>query len=194
MCVSPDVYAPGSNYHARRSRYAAAAVRCLGLAFDTLGEPKTLLDVGCGATAPLVQTCQVIGIDAWGVDAGIADPGPAQCMPWDLADPLDLAMRFEWVLCWEVAEHLPADAADTLCDSLVRHLQRPAGRLLFTAARPGQRGPGHINCQSQDYWRALFAARGLGYLQKESGALARRWRLVLGAPWYARNVQVFGWA
>ena len=193
--MRPDpVYTPGSSYHARRSRYAGAAVRCLALAMDKLGAPRTLLDVGCGAMAPLVITCQACGIDAWGVDAGVPDPAPAQCLAWDLCDPLHLNLLFDWVVCWEVAEHLPAEAAETLCDSLARPLQRPSGRLLFTAAAPGQRGPGHINCQPQAYWRERFTARGLVYLGKETGVIARLWRLVPDAPWYARNVQVFGWA
>ncbi len=193
--MRPDpVYAPGSSYHARRKRYAGAAVRCLALAVEKLGEPKSLLDVGCGAHAPIVQSCLASGIDAWGVDMGIGDPAPVQCLSWDLCDPLHLAMQFAWVVCWEVAEHMPEVSADTLCDSLVRHLGRPGGRLVFTAAAPGQRGPGHINCQPQAYWRERLTARGLVWLEKESGGLSRLWRLVPEAPWYARNVQVFGWA
>jgi hypothetical protein len=56
----------------------------------------------------------------------------------------------------EVAEHVPATAAQTFVDCLVAH----APVVLFSAAVPGQGGDNHVNEQPYEYWRSLFADRG----------------------------------
>lgn len=189
-----DLYQPGSEYHAARRRYGPAAARCLALAIEQLGQPASLLDVGCGEGA-LVASGRAAGIDAWGVDLAVPALPTEGLLRWDLRQPLDCQRRFEWVLCWEVAEHLPETSAETLVDSLVRHIDRSHGRLLFTAARPGQRGPGHIHCRPAEYWRHLFTDRGLTWMARESAALACTWRAgVPEARWYADNAQVLAWA
>lgn len=194
MHVQPD-YRPGSAYHRNRQRYAEAATRCLDGALELFGLPASLLDVGCGEGVQ-VGYCQVLGIDAWGVDLAIPDPSPTDRLrAWDLREPLDCGRVFDWVLCWEVAEHLPPAFAETLCDTLARHLARPHGRLLFTAARRGQSGPGHVNCQPLEFWRDRFAARAVQWLPTESARLSTVWRVMAPrAPWYGKNLGIYTWA
>ena len=55
-----------------------------------------------------------------------------------------------------MAEHLPAQAAETLVQSLCDCTDV----VIFSAAVPHQRGTHHINCQWQSYWAAIFAAQG----------------------------------
>ena len=57
----------------------------------------------------------------------------------------------------EVAEHIPATAADAFVQSLVDH---STGLVLFSAAPPGQGGEFHINERPYDYWREKFRVRG----------------------------------
>jgi len=187
----PD-YGAGSAYHERRRHLQEATLKCLDVAMHALGKPTSLLDLGCGEGA-LIQHCRRRGVEAIGVDLAV------ESMDWtyhhDLQYPLDLSIVFEWVLCWEVAEHLQAASSDVLCDSIVRHLTRPNGRLLFTAAVPGQRGPGHVNLQPRAYWREMFEARGLHLIAEQTLSIATKWLLnAPRAPWYARNLQIFGWA
>lgn len=186
-------YEAGSLYHRQRRHLQTSTVRCVETAVSLFGRPASVLDVGCGAAAPLVDWCEGKGIFATGVDLAVLDG--RDVLQHDLRLPLDLDRVFQWVLCWEVAEHLPPESADTLCDTLARHIARPQGRLIFTAAVPGQSGPGHINCQPQTYWRGLLETRGLRWLAGESQLLSDLWLSeVPRAPWYGRNVQVFGWA
>lgn len=188
-------YRAGSEYHAQRRHLHTAAVLCCQSAIDVLGQPSSLLDVGC-SEGRLVEWARERGIQAIGVDmAAPVHDSRGWLYFHDLRQELFMAMDYDWVLCWEVAEHLDSEYADILCDSLVRHLKRPSGRLIFTAAVPGQRGPGHINTQPLWFWRALLEDRGLVWLQDASEQLSRAWLDVAPrAPWYGKNVQVLAWA
>lgn len=189
--MRPDLYAPGSDYHLQRRWTHPHSVRCLERAIAVLGTPGSLLDVGC-AEGVHVACARAQGITAMGIDIA-APEGDPTLVRADLRDPVDLHQRFDWVLCWEVAEHLPASAADTLCDTLVRHLQ-PTGRLIFTAAGPGQRGPGHVHCADQSFWHAQFSTRGLTHAAEVSATLRQQWlRCSPKTPWYGRNVSVYWW-
>ena len=179
----PPLYTPA--WQQTRTWTSTGSTRCLEIALATLERPASLLDVGCG-DGHLVTRAKQAGVDSLGVD--LSAEGAAHA---DLRDPLDLQRTFDWVFCWEVAEHLPAESADTLCDSLVRHLA-PGGTLLFTAAHPGQRGDGHLNEQPQSYWRDKIAARGLTYDAVQTHTLAKAWlREAPKTPWYGTNLQVF---
>jgi SAM-dependent methyltransferase len=187
--MRPDLYATGSAYHQQRRWTHPHSVRCLETAVDLLGTPASLLDVGC-AEGVHVAWALARGIDAMGIDIAAPD-GDRQLFPVDLRQPVDLKRRFEWVLCWEVAEHLPASAAETLVDTLVRHMS-PEGRLLFTAAGPGQRGPGHINLAPPSFWKGLFLERGLTYAADVTADLKRRWaQCSPRTPWYSKNCQMY---
>ena len=69
--------------------------------------------------------------------------------------PIHLERRFDLVLCLEVAEHLPADSAPTLIDSLVS--LGPV--IVFSAAIPYQGGTHHVNEQRPEYWARHFATK-----------------------------------
>ena len=187
--MPPDLYAPGSEYHQRRRWTHPHSLRCLQTAIALLGKPDSLLDVGC-AEGVHVTWAREQGIDAMGVD--LACPkDDALFMRADLRVPVNVGRQFQWVICWEVAEHLPASSAEVLCDTLVRHMH-PKGRLIFTAAGPGQRGPGHVHCAEMAFWQLLFDERGLSLAVDLSAELRRQWRKCSPkTPWYGKNAAVF---
>jgi 2-polyprenyl-3-methyl-5-hydroxy-6-metoxy-1,4-benzoquinol methylase len=184
----PD-YRAGSPYHRRRQKMAPHTVRCLDAAITLLGRPASLLDLGCGEGA-LVRHARARDIDAVGVDVAADGTDPALVYA-DLCQPLDLGRRFDWVTCWEVGEHLPPTAGARLVHTIAHHVT-PGGRVLFTAARRGQRGPGHINCQAPLWWAHHFAAYGLTLAVEPSADLRRAWATVAPrCPWYGQNAQLF---
>lgn len=105
-----------------------------------------------------VDALRAAGIDAEGIDPS----GPLSAerhlyqtnilnqMAWLPQDGYDV------VLCLEVAEHIPASDADRF----IERLCQLAPTIYFSAAKPGQGGIGHVNCQEKDYWRERFAAHG----------------------------------
>jgi SAM-dependent methyltransferase len=165
------------------------AARCFMLALEVLGLPARLLDVGCGS-GHLVHRATTLGVEARGVDLSIASGRTDGLAHADLREPLQLDPA-DLVLCWEVAEHLPAEAADVLCQSLVTSL-RPGGVLLFTAARPGQGGQGHLNENTPAYWREKLLAHGLTLEPTLTAQLSHAWSTQAPrTPWYGANLQVF---
>lgn len=186
--MQPD-YAAGSAYHIARRWTNPHTVKCLETACDVLGKPTSLVDFGC-AEGVTVKWAQTQGIEAMGVDLAVPEGDPALVRA-DLRERVDLGRQFAWVCNWETAEHLPEDAADRLCRTLVRHMA-PDGRILFTAARPGQRGPGHITLKHPEWWMEKMFDAGVVYADDPTRTVARAWRKAAPAvPWYWRNLLVF---
>lgn len=133
-------------------------VRTLNAVIDTY-KPRTWLDVGCGTGAALEFVLRR-GILAQGLEfsnLAINQSGMEKhIVKCDLTHPVNLGKLFDVVWCYEVAEHLPESAAEQLVITLAAH-----GRMIvFSAARPGQGGDGHINEQEKDYWRFKFECNG----------------------------------
>ena len=169
---------------------AAQSTACLREVFRLFGEPHSLMDIGCGP-GHLVKFAAQRGIVAVGVDA-FCEPRNAEgwaLLRHDLSKPWDFAHSAELVLCWEVAEHIPKGDDDTFLVTLVR---ATAKRLIFTAATPGQGGPGHVNEQPHAYWRRKLERRGLVYEPVSTETLRMAWKKVSAhCFWYPKNVMVF---
>ena len=156
---------------------------------------KTALDVGAGP-GQLIGRLRELGVDAWGLDGSehALQRADEDVRPYLRQENLtlglvDSAASYELVLCTEVAEHIPAEYADTLvrklCDACA-----PDGAIVFTAAPPGQGGHDHINEQPFSYWEAKFAARSFEVDTEKTEQLKREWLRLKGMPWYAQNVRV----
>ena len=143
-------------FYAEETRVAAASAFVVMPEVLRLTNATSVIDIGCGTAAWAAEAarhgCEVKGVD-WGVPESLrlirayVDhdlTGGYDCTGWDLA------------ICLEVAEHLPASAAEPLVAGLAG-----ATTILFSAATPGQPGVGHINCRSHDYWHTLFSTYGL---------------------------------
>jgi SAM-dependent methyltransferase len=152
-------------------------------------KPLSWLDVGCG-TGAVVWSAEALGILSFGVDQLVETDGI-----WfkrvDLTQPLDLGRTFELVTCIEVAEHLQEEYEGVICDTLARHVA-PGGRLVFTAATPGQIGYDHFNCQPKKYWTDRLESRGLVYNYRDTERLAEIWRWTYtNLNHLPKNLQVF---
>jgi SAM-dependent methyltransferase len=119
-------------------------------------DDEWVIDVGCG-TGGWAKAAHELGRHVVGVDWEVPEAlrlietflnkdlvGGYRCDGYDLA------------ICLEVAEHLPEESAEPLVAGLAK-----AGRVLFSAATPGQPGVDHIHCQPHEYWHDLFAQHGM---------------------------------
>lgn len=135
----------------------AGSSRSAAVVIDHLVERlavNSVPDVGCGhgawcAAWRRVGISDVIGVD--GVDGDYVDSS-VMAIPeksfihHDLRKELNLGRHFDLVMSLKVAEHIPADYAETFVQNLVRHGES----ILFSAAVPGQVGDFHVN--EQPHW------------------------------------------
>jgi cyclopropane fatty-acyl-phospholipid synthase-like methyltransferase len=140
---------------------AESNARVLLCAFARLGIPTTYLDIGCG-DGTMVRMARRIGVLAFGVDQLVVE---GEWEPYfyhrNLVDKFTFPSPFDLVTCVEVAEHIHESAHATLCDTICENLSSGGGHLLFSAARPGQGGTGHISTRPAEYWGNEFTSRGL---------------------------------
>lgn len=100
--------------------------------------------------------------------------------------PQVLNRFFDLVLSIEVLEHVPRDNHDQVFDFLVSR----AGRVIvFSAARPGQGGHGHVAERPESEWREELTGRGCRF-NPELTALARSMSNERNIN-HRRNLQVF---
>lgn len=132
-------------------------IRHLLMAFSRLGIPKSYLDIGCG-TGVMVETARKLGVEAFGVDQLVDETWPKYFYHHNLVNPFRLPNKVSLITCIEVAEHIHETAHATLCDTIANNLA-DGGTLLFSAARPGQGGTGHIACRPAEYWGNEFVLR-----------------------------------
>lgn len=179
----------GETWFELRKRYHEPTERVAQALTELCGPFESVVDMGTGDGWFVHALGGGVGVEI-NETAMQYMPDDVEGVIHDLRDPLDLGRTFDVVLCIEVAEHLPHWAADILCDTCVRH----TGQLLvFSAAEPGQRGHGHVNCQPASYWIWRLERRGMKLRRDMTDALRKAWRDALGQqmPWLPRNIMLF---
>jgi len=169
-----------------RSRVAAEAI--VPLALKATGA-RSVVDVGCGVGTWLAACAangidDYLGIDGYHVDADLLQIPQDHFRTADLREPVTFDRSYDLALSVEVAEHLPPDAGP----ALVKQLTRIAPAVLFSAAVPGQTGPGHINERWPSYWADLFVRQG--YLPIDE-IRPKVWSLAAVPFWYRQNVLLY---
>lgn len=122
---------------------------------------RSVVDFGCGLGTWLsvFRDCGVAeyrGYDGYDVPPEQLFISPDRLQACDLRRLSPIGGRYDLACSLEVAEHLPPSSGALL----VEILTRAAPVVLFSAAIPGQRGPGHVNEQWQDHWARIFADHG----------------------------------
>ena len=130
-------------------------------------KPASILEFGCGLGlyCDFLKTQlgikEVFGIEPEPMD-GIFDlpNGPEQLAINIFLDkhPPPLEKKFDLVMSIEVAEHIPRDKHDFLFDFLVSHT---SNWIVFSGARVGQGGHGHIAERDEEDWKSEFLKRGM---------------------------------
>jgi SAM-dependent methyltransferase len=151
----------------------------------------SVIDIGCGIGTWLKVfeehgIVDIVGVDGYYVpeEQLLIDRSRFRSADLILSKPLPLERRFDLACCLEVAEHLPPGSET----QLIHTLTDAAPLVLFSAAIPGQPGPGHINTRWHDHWAGIFGQRG--YLPLD---IVRP--LVWGQEdvkwWYQQNVVIY---
>jgi len=121
--------------------------------------PKNTIDIGA-AVGDLVAYFVEKGIDAYGIEGSRSAESFLMCdfdriHFFDLRFQISCLGRYDLVTCFEVAEHIEPEYADTFFQNLIL-----SNRILMSAAPPGQKGHGHFNCQEYDFWIGMAESYG----------------------------------
>lgn len=151
-------------------------IKHLLIAFAYFGIPESFLDVGCG-TGITVKTAQKLGVRAYGVDQ-LVDENDKINWPdgfhhlnlvdyWLAPEPVDIS----W--CIETAEHVHESGHGTLFRTLCDNIKEgPNHYLIFSSARPGQVGSGHISNRPAEFWHREAIAHGMNFDRESTMNLA----------------------
>eukprot|EP00967_Tisochrysis_lutea_P134519 scaffold237658_cov35-Tisochrysis_lutea.AAC.3 len=101
----------------------------------------------------------------------------------DLTSPLRLG-RADWVVCLEVAEHIPREHEETLLQNLLSHARK--GLVLSWSNEEG--GNGHVNLRSNEWVVQELRKRGFKH---DPVAQKQLRKAISSIHWYAQTVLVF---
>lgn len=144
----------------------------------------SIVDFGCG-NGYYIKEMIKHGLKATGFDGNPNTPKITD----GLCGVMDLSIvnkihPVDWVVSFEVGEHLPKDYEDSFIMNL--HLNNKKGIILSWAVK-GQGGTGHVNEQNNDYIKNKICE--LGYLNdiKTENFLRKN----SGLPWFKNTIMVF---
>lgn len=178
-------------YYHRMAKMNAPGV--MGAFAEVFPDARSYVDVGAGsggyAAEGVRRGWHVVACEHARAGRAMARRQGVKAYRFDLErdPPSDLAGPFDVAYSFEVAEHVTPQ----LGDALVRYLARIAPTVVFTAARPGQGGIGHINEQPREYWIERFAAEGLAYDAEGTSAMHAGFLARGVGAWLADNLSLF---
>ena len=146
---------------------------------------RSVIDFGCkhGEWLSLFQrhgVREVLGLD-WDNRTDLLLIDQARFRRVDLRQQVNVPERFDLAVCLEVAEHLPAAAAEPLVSTLTT----VAPVVLFSAAVPFQGGKQHLNERPRQYWERMFARRDFTRIDCIRPLI---WQDARVAWWYRQNI------
>ncbi|MDP2944547.1 MAG: methyltransferase domain-containing protein [bacterium] len=156
--------------------------------------PGSIVDIGCGAGLYLKEFARrgikrLTGLDGSPAAREEFLLSKSRLVIFDLAEKYNFKKKYDLGLCLEVAEHLRAEDADILVETVTA----AADNIIFTAAAPGQgpRSLGHINEQPPGYWIEKFKRKNFSYLDSRTAAMKKEMKTKGVVWWLVNNLLVF---
>lgn len=116
---------------------------------------KSIIDIGSGNCGFLKAAIEIGITDVIGVDGSYIKDlmiPKKQFIAYDLKYLFASNREFDLVVSLEVAEHIN----ETFAMTFIETLTGLGDTILFSAARVGQGGVNHVNCQPPEYWEKKF--------------------------------------
>jgi len=190
-CMMTNEGAYSAAFYSRNRTVAGRSADAVVPAVIEIVQPRSVVDVGCGAGAWAAAfihygVSEVLGVDGDWVDRAALAVPVDRFLACDLTSPFAdrIGRRFDLAVCLEVAEHLPPDHGERL----VMSLTQLADTILFSAAVPGSGGTNHVNERWPTWWARVFAAAGF---QMIDALRLRFWEDERVAPWYRQNMFLY---
>lgn len=165
------------------------AVRLAEILRD-LYSPSSISDMGC-ATGLYLKPFEdvrrfVIGYELSLDGKANAVISPESIITCDVTQPMKIS-KTDLAICLEVLEHIPEEGAP----AAIANLCKMSDRIVFSAARPGQGGHGHINCREKWYWEDLFEENGFVRNYGHERIIVSFMMNGYHLGWLTQNVMVF---
>lgn len=144
-------------------------------------KPNSIIDFGCGIASYLESGYKkgikkLKGIDIGGEYA--KKYTPEYLMPYieykDCTESIK-SEKYDCVISFETAEHIEPNGTTTFIKNISNAL-KIGGRILFTAAPPGQEGCGHINMHPKEFWLQEFSSLGNTLDTEMTEKVKENWR------------------
>lgn len=124
-------------------------------------KPKSIIDYGCGIGVYLESGLRKGIKNLKGFDIGgeslknYTDKKIQKYIEYIDCTELIVTKKYECVISLETGEHLETSGSDNFVLNIINSTDK-LGTILFSAAQPGQKGTGHINCQPKQFWIDKF--------------------------------------
>ncbi len=150
---------------------------------------ESILDVGSGP-GHAVKVFAELGVDAIGIDGcqQAIDMSIAKIYKHDLCDgPYKPLRRFDAIWSCEFLEHVE----EQYLDNILQTLNLADKCIYLTAAKPGQGGHHHVNCQPSIYWVEKLKTIYWNYSETLTGLAKAFSRMDHDPNWFSNNGLVF---
>jgi cyclopropane fatty-acyl-phospholipid synthase-like methyltransferase len=97
--------------------------------------------------------------------------------------------KFDCVISFETAEHIDPEGTETFISNISNALIEN-GRILFTAAPPGQDGCGHINLMPKEFWINNFVKLGHSVDEEMTNNIKENWSKMNSPNYIIENLIV----
>eukprot|EP00245_Coleochaete_scutata_P007583 TRINITY_DN23050_c0_g1_i1.p1 TRINITY_DN23050_c0_g1~~TRINITY_DN23050_c0_g1_i1.p1 ORF type:complete len:306 (+),score=70.52 TRINITY_DN23050_c0_g1_i1:106-1023(+) len=159
----------------------------LAQALSCIFENDWVLELGAGTghyTRFFLESEKLKGIRAYDGAINIQEKSGGLVKRADLTKKKEFGGPYDWVLCLDVAEHIPKDFEEVFLDNIHRHAKKG---VIISWARPGIPGVGHVNAQEPQYVKDIF--KKMGYVQYPK--LQQVLRKTAKLSWLRHNILVF---
>ncbi len=180
----------------RRRQSLNWRVQLVGDAIKNTFKPKSVVDVGCG-NGDIIGYLRKSGIGRTFAIEGTKNSIESIKRNYngtlhihDIRTHNLIYTKYDLCICLEVAEHVEDEYASVFVENLVNL----SDTVLFSFAKPGQKGHYHVNCKPTAYWFYKFDIHNydLDYkLTKEFKRAIEPMAHKKGIKAYAQNAHVF---
>ena len=159
---------------------------------DRVISGMSVLELGAGLgcyTYYFQDSGKVLSIDGYEGAANVEEMSEGFIKQADLTKIQDFGspaqqLLYDWVVCMEVAEHIPPEHEHTFLINLVSHAKRG---ILLSWGTPHQHGHGHVNLKSNAY--VIDMMQNFGFHYDENTSLYLRGEAEFG--WFKGSTMIF---
>lgn len=158
-------------------------------------KPQSVIDYGCGCGFYLESALNkgvkdLKGYELSQIALSYAHPSIKKYISIEDCGRLIPTKKYDMVICVEVVEHIKPEDTDNILTNLKNSL---GGVLVFSAARIGQGGTGHINLRDRSFYVDWFEKNGLVADEELLNTVLYLWKDIDVPDYIKNNLIILRW-